>query len=333
MAQLLLGLTAGVCATAPMYISRVSEERDVTDRQQLLITIDCLGCLIGPASTLPLASYGGTKVGAFHVTKYTAPAVLSLLLFVVGLVLVLVVWREPAAAVTRSPGSDAGAGAAPKPWRHTVAALLSVAMLASLSVMAGWEAAIVVLTEGNFGWYLSANSVMFVVVGAVMFAGTLATRPLMTPPQPVSDATLALVANGLYVVGLLFLCDFGAPPLAKWRVVLSGLCVFLANPLMVSILFSIMSKHNPSAAWMGCLSAALGLGRLLGPVLGTHLLAVTAVDPSQPCVVEPDRLENCRVGDAVPCYAMLALQAAIFPALLFVRKQTTGAAVKQLAVN
>lgn len=84
----------------------------------------------------------------------------------------------------------------------------------------------------------------------------------------------------------------------------------------------------PQNLWMGILSAGIGIGRLIGPVMGTHLLQLFASDSDGECTAAAAVTHDCRMAVERVCFVFGAIQLLLLPGNLYLRKLLRDKAVE-----
>jgi MFS family permease len=238
--------------TAQAYIADTTERADRTAGMALIGAAFGLGVVIGPAIGAGLAT-----VSLFAPLYFSASFALLNALFV------WIKLPEPKRHVEVRPATQSGALA------RRVWPLLALALVVSLSSVA-MEQTVAFYYQDRL--HLSHHDTATVVGIALVFYGVVAVfvqgflvRRFRWPPQTLIHAGVPIALLGF--IGLVFAHRFGTLTAA---LAVQGIGQGLALP-GVTAAVSLAVGENEQGAAAGLGHSAAGLGRVLGPVLGTSL--------------------------------------------------------------
>jgi MFS family permease len=261
-------LLGGALSSATLPIAQ-AWAADLSERAHRAAAMGIIGAAFG------LAMVFGPAIGAAcaHVFGLLAPVWLSLGLALVNVALVATTLREPPRK------REVEAATELLPVARKVPALLAVAFVATFSSVAmeqtisfAFEDRLHLAHEETPTW-VGLGLVAYGLVA--VFAQGLLVRRLRIAPR-----TLMLAGLPIAFVGMSLLSFVQTYPLLVLALSLQGLGQGLVMPGVSSAL-SLRVGDGEQGAVAGLTSAALGVGRLLGPVLGSHLYGLSGALPYQ----------------------------------------------------
>jgi MFS family permease len=266
------------------YIGQVSQRKNLTSAMGTLRAFFALGQVLAPlASLLISVSKIDTRVGALHITVYTAPSLITALCCAAYAAFVWLSVRElppkpkPKSTAKGDPPALAGSAASSPVVKRKKKDLRSVLIALSILLcafgliflMGAVSAFNVPLTTDYYHWGASQNSGMLVGIGVLSIASVHITRTFLKR-NPDVDERRYMVIGALGTAGgtMLFFVTPGSEYVPLWRYILGYIISNASFIVAILMAYGIYSKVNAgpaSSGFMSWLPAAGSLGRVLGP--------------------------------------------------------------------
>ncbi len=252
-------LSSATFPTAQAYMADITEREDRTSGMALIGAAFGLGIIFGPAIGAGLSYFGLLTAVYFSVG-----------VAVLNAIFVFTILPEPEKHVGHVPGDQRSVFKRVWPLLG-VAVVATTASVAMEQTIAFYFQDRLGLDEGATARAVGTALVLYGVI-AVFVQGWLVRRVTL-PPLKLVRGGLPVVMVGLVL--LVFSDTFGA---LTGSLLLQGVGQGLALPGITSML-SLCVADNEQGAVAGLNSAAQGLGRTVGPLLGTALYEVHAELP------------------------------------------------------
>ncbi|XP_004363322.1 major facilitator superfamily transporter domain containing 8 [Capsaspora owczarzaki ATCC 30864] len=303
-ARLVVGLSAGNVAITRAYVAGATHLSERTHTMSMLSACQTGGFVVGPLLGSAFSSIDpGVRTGPLIINYCTAPALFSVFLGIIQAIIVLIFFREyrlDGGAVSRTTvKADAEArkanslAKAPNmmPMDKLAVGLCVFMFFLILFVFALYETIGTPLTKDEYSWSDTEATryvgILFGVSGGIGVLIFMVVKPLSAR---FGDRKTMIAGMLLVVIGFIFYLPFGPPsytpcpndkfgwcdhtptlPLAQYIVA----CTFisLGYPVVTVLLFIIYSKvlgPGPQGTYMGILTAAGSLARVLGPLFITN---------------------------------------------------------------
>jgi len=267
--RFLVGFGSGSVAVCRAFCSEVTPLQNKTSMMAAISGAQGIGFVIGPGvgSALSLLNY---RYGDFHIDAYTSPGILSALFCFVNLVLVFFMLN----------GTEKRGKKVTLTTDEPLAPIFVILFLffASVSVFAIFETDFTILSNRDFGWGASKNSIYFLVAAVL---STIVYISIGTPKlKKMEEKKATAVGFLLLIVGMLSFIVYRKPVhledrLTLLQIIVGGVLFSIGYPIASTYMFGLYSKIlNPKVqgSKMGWITAAGSLARMLGPIWASNAL-------------------------------------------------------------
>jgi len=269
--RFLVGFGSGSVAVCRAFCSEVTPIQNKVSMMAAISGAQGIGFVIGPAVGSAL-SFMDFHYWKFQVDAYTSPGILSAFFCLGNLILVLIMLRN-----TAKRGKKGGVTIKTDEPLAPVFIILFL-FFAAVSVFAIFETDFTILSNRDFGWETSKNSIYFLVAAVISTAVYIG---IGTPKfKKLNEKKSTIVGFLLLIIGMLSFIVYKKPvyledKLNLYQIIVGGVLFSVGYPIASTYLFGLYSKIlNPKVqgSKMGWITAAGSLARMLGPIWASTAL-------------------------------------------------------------
>eukprot|EP01130_Rhizamoeba_saxonica_P012534 TRINITY_DN5290_c0_g1_i1.p1 TRINITY_DN5290_c0_g1~~TRINITY_DN5290_c0_g1_i1.p1 ORF type:complete len:428 (+),score=28.09 TRINITY_DN5290_c0_g1_i1:105-1388(+) len=262
-ARFLCGIGAACSAPISTFFSSVSSHESRSSYMAKIGVVITISFIVGPAIGSMLSLLPSFQVMNIQVNAYNSPALLNILLLLIGMILLAYLFKVDAIYETIQEENNF-TRISTHPPKLLVVIFLFLQFVA-YSTVAIYETITTPLTENNFEWGVTENTVLWVVIGII---SALSFVLLRFYKKLLSDEQVLLLTL-LFVSAAFFILSSLGKNIGITRFVIGTTIVCLSFPLVdvqVQTVYSKLLGDIPQGMYFGIFESTGAISRIVGPL-------------------------------------------------------------------